>query len=128
MLTQSKTYKQAEIDSACELIDFLRYNAFCLRQLYCEQPNSTKDVWNRTEYRPLEGFIFAITPFNFNSKQFAWCSGDRREHCGMEACIKYGFFCLRCDALAESQSSKGIFGIIDKFSKETKKFLNYFSN
>lgn len=67
MLTQSKTYKQAEIDSACELIDFLRYNAFCLRQLYCEQPNSTKDVWNRAEYRPLEGFIFAVTPFNFTS-------------------------------------------------------------
>lgn len=67
MLTQSKTYKQAEIDSACELIDFLRYNAFCLRQLYSEQPDSSKDVWNRTEYRPLEGFIFAATPFNFTS-------------------------------------------------------------
>lgn len=67
MLTQSKTYRQAEIDSACELIDFLRYNAYCIQQLYSEQPLSTKDVWNRTEYRPLEGFIFAVSPFNFTS-------------------------------------------------------------
>ncbi len=67
MLTQSKTHKQAEIDSACELVDFLRYNAYCLQQLYGEQPISVKDVWNRTEYRPLEGFVFAVSPFNFTS-------------------------------------------------------------
>lgn len=67
MLTQSKTYRQAEIDSACELIDFLRYNAYCMHQIYSEQPFSSKDVWNRIEYRPLEGFIFAVSPFNFTS-------------------------------------------------------------
>jgi len=67
MLTQSKTYKQAEIDSACELIDFLRYNAACLRQIYSEQPISTVSVLNKVEYRPLEGFIFAVSPFNFTS-------------------------------------------------------------
>lgn len=67
MLTQSKTYKQAEIDSACELVDFLRYNAACLRQIYSEQPISTVSVLNKIEYRPLEGFIFAVSPFNFTS-------------------------------------------------------------
>ncbi len=67
MLTQSKTYKQAEIDSACELVDFLRYNAACLRQIYSEQPISAANVLNKVEYRPLEGFIFAVSPFNFTS-------------------------------------------------------------
>jgi len=67
MLTQSKTYKQAEIDSACELVDFMRYNAACLHQIYSEQPLSTGSVINRTEYRPLEGFIFAVSPFNFTA-------------------------------------------------------------
>lgn len=67
MLGQSKTYKQAEIDSACELVDFLRYNAACLHQIYSEQPLSTDTVINRVEYRPLEGFIFAISPFNFTA-------------------------------------------------------------
>lgn len=67
MLAQSKTYKQAEIDSACELVDFFRNNAACLQQIYSEQPLSTKKVWNKTEYRPLEGFVFAISPFNFTS-------------------------------------------------------------
>lgn len=67
MLTQSKTYKQAEIDSACELIDFFRNNAACLQQIYSDQPLSTKMVWNRIGYRPLEGFIFAVSPFNFTS-------------------------------------------------------------
>lgn len=67
MLSQSKTYKQAEIDSACELIDFLRYNVACLHQIYGEQPISTVTTWNRMEYRPLEGFIFAVSPFNFTS-------------------------------------------------------------
>ncbi|MDF2675103.1 MAG: delta-pyrroline-5-carboxylate dehydrogenase [Clostridiales bacterium] len=67
MLSQSKTYRQAEIDSACELIDFMRYNTACLNQIYSEQPISTPRVWNRIEYRPLEGFIFAISPFNFTA-------------------------------------------------------------
>lgn len=67
MLSQSKTYKQAEIDSACELVDFLRYNSACLHQIYSEQPISTDTVINRVEYRPLEGFIFAVSPFNFTS-------------------------------------------------------------
>ena len=67
MLSQSKTYKQAEIDSACELVDFLRYNAYALYQIYGEQPISTKVFRNRMEYRPLEGFIFAVSPFNFTS-------------------------------------------------------------
>ncbi len=67
MLIQSKTYKQAEIDSACELADFFRNNAACLPQIYAEQPISPDKVWNKTEYRPLEGFIYAVSPFNFTS-------------------------------------------------------------
>lgn len=67
MLSQSKTFIQAEIDSACELVDFIRYNAVCLHQIYSEQPISTETIWNRTEYRPLEGFIFAVSPFNFTA-------------------------------------------------------------
>lgn len=67
MLSQSKTFIQAEIDSACELVDFIRYNAACLHQIYSEQPISTETIWNRTEYRPLEGFIFAVSPFNFTA-------------------------------------------------------------
>lgn len=67
MLIQSKTYKQAEIDAACELADFFRFNAACLPQIYGEQPISLKNVWNKTEYRPLEGFIYAVSPFNFTS-------------------------------------------------------------
>ena len=67
MLNQSKTAHQAEIDSACELIDFWRYNAAFMRQLYEEQPGSAPGIWDRVEYRALEGFIFAVTPFNFTS-------------------------------------------------------------
>lgn len=67
MLTQSKTYKQAEIDSACELIDFIRYNVACLYEIYSDQPISTGTVINRMEYRPLEGFIYAVSPFNFTA-------------------------------------------------------------
>jgi 1-pyrroline-5-carboxylate dehydrogenase len=67
MLGQSKTVYQAEIDSACELIDFWRFNSYYLTQLMSEQPFSPKGMWNREEYRPLEGFIFAVTPFNFTS-------------------------------------------------------------
>ena len=67
MLAQSKNPFQAEIDSACELIDFFRFNAYYAMQIYEEQPNSSKGVWNYCEYRPLEGFVFAVTPFNFTS-------------------------------------------------------------
>ncbi len=67
MLGQSKTVFQAEIDSACETIDFLRYNSAFASQIYSDQPLSTPDQLNRMEYRPLEGFVFAVTPFNFTS-------------------------------------------------------------
>ena len=67
MLGQSKNAYQAEIDSACELIDFLRFNVYFMSQLYAEQPESSPGVWNRMEYRPLEGFTFALTPFNFTA-------------------------------------------------------------
>nr|HPH47363.1 L-glutamate gamma-semialdehyde dehydrogenase [Chryseolinea sp.] len=67
MLGQSKSPYQAEIDSACELIDFLRFNVFSMSQIYHEQPESSPGVWNRLEYRPLEGFTFALTPFNFTA-------------------------------------------------------------
>jgi 1-pyrroline-5-carboxylate dehydrogenase len=67
MLGQSKTAHQAEIDSACELIDFWRYNADYMQQIYHEQPESSSGCWNYVEHRPLEGFVFAVTPFNFTS-------------------------------------------------------------
>ena len=67
MLGQSKNIYQAEIDSACELIDFLRFNVQFMTEIYSEQPESTSDAWNRIEYRPLEGFVYAITPFNFTA-------------------------------------------------------------
>ncbi|MGD0165681.1 MAG: L-glutamate gamma-semialdehyde dehydrogenase [Gaiellaceae bacterium] len=67
MLNLSKTAHQAEIDSACELIDFLRFNPYFLERIYEEQPQSAPGVWNRMEYRPLEGFVLAVTPFNFTS-------------------------------------------------------------
>src|SRR5699024_10934602 len=67
MLGQSKTIQQAEIDSACELIDFWRFNVSYARDLIAQQPLSVKGVWNRMEQRPLEGFVYAITPFNFTA-------------------------------------------------------------
>lgn len=67
MLNQSKTVFQAEIDSACEMIDFWRFNPYFARTLYTDQPWSSAGVWNRVDYRPLEGFVFAVTPFNFTS-------------------------------------------------------------
>ena len=67
MLAQSKNVYQAEIDAACELIDFLKFNAAYVTQIYSEQPISDSGIWNRLEHRPLEGFVFAITPFNFTS-------------------------------------------------------------
>src|SRR3984957_19081727 len=67
MLGQSKTAYQAEIDASCELIDFLRFNVAFARKLYAEQPESGPGTWNRMEFRPLEGFVLAITPFNFTA-------------------------------------------------------------
>ena len=67
MLGQSKTAFQAEIDSACELIDFLRFNVHFADRLYHEQPESSPGMWNRLDHRPLEGFVYAITPFNFTA-------------------------------------------------------------
>ena len=67
MLAQSKNAYQAEIDAACEMIDFFRFNAFFMQEVYENQPESSPGIWNRLEYRPLEGFVFAITPFNFTS-------------------------------------------------------------
>ncbi len=67
MLGQSKTCHQAEIDAACELIDFFRFNVHSMREIYSQQPRSSPGMWNTMEYRPLEGFVFAVTPFNFTS-------------------------------------------------------------
>ena len=67
MIAQSKNVFQAEIDAACELIDFLRFNVKFMSDIYKDQPASSSGVWNRVEYRPLEGFIYAITPFNFTA-------------------------------------------------------------
>ena len=67
MLGQSKNVFQAEIDSTCELVDFLRYNVKFMEEIYSNQPSSDKGLWNRVEYRPLEGFVFALTPFNFTA-------------------------------------------------------------
>ena len=67
MIGQSKTVHQAEIDSACEFIDFLRFNVEYVTQIYSNQPSSDNDAWNRVEYRPLEGFVYAVTPFNFTA-------------------------------------------------------------
>ncbi len=67
MIAQSKTVHQAEIDASCEFIDFLRFNVQFMTDIYMEQPESTSGAWNRVEYRPLEGFTYAVTPFNFTA-------------------------------------------------------------
>ena len=67
MIGQSKNVHQAEIDAACEFIDFLRFNVEFMTEMYSEQPISDTGIWNRSEYRPLEGFCFAVTPFNFTA-------------------------------------------------------------
>ncbi|MGV3460015.1 MAG: L-glutamate gamma-semialdehyde dehydrogenase [Flavobacterium sp.] len=67
MIGQAKTVHQAEIDSACEFIDFLRFNVEFMTKIYAEQPISSEGIWNRMEHRPLEGFVYAITPFNFTA-------------------------------------------------------------
>jgi len=67
MLNQSKTPHQSEIDAVCESIDFLRFNAHFVEKIYRDQPLSSAGTWNQMDYRPLEGFVFAVTPFNFTS-------------------------------------------------------------
>jgi len=67
MIAQSKTIHQAEIDAACEFIDFLRFNVYYMQEIYKEQPQSTAAIWNQLQYRPLEGFVYAISPFNFTA-------------------------------------------------------------
>src|ERR1022692_316608 len=67
MICQSKNPFQAEVDAACELVDFFRYNVQYAAEIYNHQPESAPGMWNRLEYRPLEGFVFALTPFNFTS-------------------------------------------------------------
>ena len=67
MVAQSKNVHQAEIDASCELIDFLRFNVQYMTEIFMEQPESSDGIWNRMEFRPLEGFVYAITPFNFTS-------------------------------------------------------------
>ena len=67
MLGQAKTVFQSEIDAACELIDFWRFNVGYARELYAEQPINSPGVWNQLEYRPLEGFVYAVSPFNFTA-------------------------------------------------------------
>ena len=74
MVAQSKNVHQAEIDASCELIDFLRFNVQYMTDIFMEQPESSEGVWNRMEFRPLEGFIYAITPFNFTSIAANLCS------------------------------------------------------
>src|SRR5262249_58308501 len=64
---ESKTAQEAEIDAACELTDFLRFNVEYMTRIYAEQPVSGAGVWNRMDYRPLEGFVFAVSPFNFTA-------------------------------------------------------------
>ncbi len=67
MIAQSKNVHQAEIDAACEMIDFFRFNVQYMTDIFKDQPDSAPGIWNRVEYRPLEGFVYAITPFNFTS-------------------------------------------------------------
>ena len=83
MLGQSKTAHQAEIDAACESIDFFRFNVEFMTRIYAEQPISSPGIWNRMEYRPLEGFVFAVSPFNFTAiarepDELARADGQRR--------------------------------------------------
>ncbi len=87
MLGQSKSAYQAEIDAACELIDFWRFNVGFAREIMAQQPISARGVWNRTDYRPLEGFVYAITPFNFTAIAGNLPSARRADgqHGGVEA-------------------------------------------
>ena len=86
MIAQSKTVFQAEIDAACEVVDFLRFNVQFMTEIYKDQPQSTSAAWNRIEYRPLEGFTYAVSPFNFTSiaGNLPACMA-LMERCGLEA-------------------------------------------
>ncbi len=77
MLGQAKTVHQSEIDAACELADFWRFNAHYAAEIYAEQPASSPGVWNQIDYRPLEGFVYAITPFNFTAIAGQSCDRQR---------------------------------------------------
>ncbi len=102
MLGQSKNCYQAEIDAACELIDFLRFNVHFLSDIYRQQPISSPGVNNRVEYRPLEGFVFALTPFNFTaiggnlptSCCHVWQCGnlEMRQHTGVQCTNVHAYF------------------------------------
>ena len=107
MLNQSKTAHQAEIDAACETIDFLRFNAQYLVRIYEEQPISSPGVWNRLEYRPLEGFVFAISPFNFTAigANLTTSPGADGEHGRVEAGLDAG--ALRLVHAAASSRRQG---------------------
>nr|WP_262491782.1 aldehyde dehydrogenase family protein [Nitritalea halalkaliphila] len=99
MLGQSKNAYQAEIDSACEFIDFLRFNVKYMTEIYAQQPPvSGNGVWNRVEQRPLEGFIFALTPFNFTAiaGNFPLPCHDGKYH-RVEACLYADLFCPSAD-------------------------------
>ena len=85
MLGQSKNAYQAEIDSACEIIDFLRFNVFYMTEIYADQPKSAPGIWNRLEWRPLEGFIYALTPFNFTA-----IAGNLPSSCAMMGNVVVG--------------------------------------
>ena len=100
MLNQSKTAFQAEIDAACETIDFLRYNAEYLVRIYEEQPTSSQGVWNRMEYRALEGFVFAVSPFNFTAigANLTIVAGADGEHRRLEARVDAGALGVDHDA------------------------------
>ncbi len=92
MLGQSKTAHQAEIDAACELIDFWRFNVQFMRRIYEEQPISARGHWNRVEYRPLEGFVFAVTPvqLHLDRRQPADRAGADGQHRALEAGVDRG--------------------------------------
>ena len=102
MLNQSKTAHQAEIDAACELIDFLRFNVEFMTRIYAEQPVSSPGVWNRMEYRPLEGFVFAVSPFNFTAigGNLTSVAGADGQHGRLEAGVDRGALRVLPDAAA----------------------------
>ena len=109
MLNQSKTVMQAEIDAACELIDFWRFNPSYMQQIFEQQPGSAHGMWNYVEYRPLEGFVFAVTPFNFTSIAGKPTDqpGDDGQHRGLEARLHRGLRRLLADALVQRSRLAG---------------------
>jgi 1-pyrroline-5-carboxylate dehydrogenase len=86
MLGQSKNVFQAEIDAACEMADFFRFNVQYMTQIYKDQPISSKGVWNRVEQRPLEGFVYAITPFNYAIQLYLYCGQPPCSSCTYGQC------------------------------------------